>query len=72
MRRILQFFLLISTAPWMSSAQSIYGFLHRSTDQQRALEETFLQLPQPRNCETYLFALTEEPHHASSEGDWKT
>ena len=72
MRRILQFFLLISTAPWMSSAQSIYGFLHQSTDQQRALEETFLQLPQPRNCETYLFALTEEPHHASSEGDWKT
>ncbi len=72
MRRILQFFILISTAPWMSSAQSIYGFLQQSTDQQRALEETFLQLPQPRNCETYLFALTEEPHHASSEGDWKT
>lgn len=72
MRRISLISLLLSTILLSSNGQTLFGFLQSRIDQQRALEKRFLLLPRAQNCEQYLFALTEEPHPASSEGDWNT
>jgi len=70
MSRTMKLTILLLLTSSAAPSQSIYGFLNSHTEQQRALEKKFLELPRAENCERYLFALTEEPHPAGSEGDW--
>jgi N-acetylated-alpha-linked acidic dipeptidase len=49
----------------------IEGFTIQHSDLQRQLENKLKSLPQPKNCEKYLRFLTEEPHIAGTDEDYR-
>jgi N-acetylated-alpha-linked acidic dipeptidase len=48
------------------------GFLPASVDAEKKREAQLLSLTDPKNCEAYLYRLTEKPHHAASVADHET
>ena len=49
----------------------IKGFTHMSSKIERQIEEKLKSLPEPENCKKYSRYLTEEPHMAGTEENYK-
>jgi len=67
--------LLLSYFPFFGQEKDdekrIKGFTHETSRRERQIEEKLKSLPKPENCKKYLRYLTEEPHIAGTEENYK-